>query len=81
MSSIDLTESLQILSINKALSIQAHPDKALAEELFKQHPQCYKVRFTAVLRCTKSFNAITAGRQSQAGDCMRSYQYGRSMRV
>jgi mannose-6-phosphate isomerase len=32
----------KILSINKALSIQAHPDKALAEELFKQYPQCYK---------------------------------------
>jgi mannose-6-phosphate isomerase len=33
----------QVLSINKPLSIQAHPDKLLAQKLFKQNPQVYKV--------------------------------------
>jgi len=30
-----------VLSINKALSIQAHPDKALAERLHSQFPTVY----------------------------------------
>jgi mannose-6-phosphate isomerase len=30
---------LQILSVKKALSIQSHPDKNLAEQLHKQHPK------------------------------------------
>src|SRR5690554_6409184 len=33
---------LKVLSIGKALSIQAHPDKELAEELFKSRPDLYK---------------------------------------
>lgn len=33
---------LKILSINKALSIQAHPSKDIAEELHKSHPEIYK---------------------------------------
>jgi len=41
----DLIHSPQILSINKALSIQAHPDKGLAEELFQKFPQSYKVGY------------------------------------
>ncbi|KAF9575641.1 Mannose-6-phosphate isomerase [Mortierella alpina] len=32
----------KVLSIGKALSIQAHPDKALAEKLFKDRPDLYK---------------------------------------
>lgn len=32
----------KVLSINKALSIQAHPDKALAEQLHRQKPNMYK---------------------------------------
>ncbi|KAF9167965.1 Mannose-6-phosphate isomerase [Actinomortierella ambigua] len=32
----------KVLSIEKALSIQAHPDKQLAAKLFKEHPQHYK---------------------------------------
>ncbi|KAF9425855.1 Mannose-6-phosphate isomerase [Podila epigama] len=32
----------KVLSIGKALSIQAHPDKQLAEILFKNHPNIYK---------------------------------------
>lgn len=32
----------KVLSINKALSIQAHPDKALAEQLHQQKPTMYK---------------------------------------
>lgn len=32
----------KVLSINKALSIQAHPDKALAEKLHKEKPAMYK---------------------------------------
>ncbi|KAI1319795.1 Mannose-6-phosphate isomerase [Mortierella claussenii] len=32
----------KVLSINKALSIQAHPDKELAEKLFKTRPDIYK---------------------------------------
>ncbi|KAI9352720.1 mannose-6-phosphate isomerase [Obelidium mucronatum] len=38
----DLPFLFKVLSINKALSIQAHPDKALAERLFKQFPNVYK---------------------------------------
>jgi len=32
----------KILSIEKALSIQTHPDKKMAEELHAQHPHLYK---------------------------------------
>ncbi|GJJ73476.1 mannose-6-phosphate isomerase [Entomortierella parvispora] len=32
----------KVLSIGKALSIQAHPDKELAEKLFKSRPDLYK---------------------------------------
>lgn len=32
----------KILSVNKALSIQAHPDKQHAEQLHKSHPEIYK---------------------------------------
>ncbi|KAG0005521.1 Mannose-6-phosphate isomerase [Entomortierella chlamydospora] len=32
----------KVLSINKALSIQAHPDKHLAQKLFKERPDIYK---------------------------------------
>jgi len=32
----------KVLSINKALSIQAHPDKALAEKLHRERPDVYK---------------------------------------
>lgn len=32
----------KVLSIHKALSIQAHPDKALAEKLFQERPDIYK---------------------------------------
>jgi mannose-6-phosphate isomerase len=32
---------LKILSVKKALSIQSHPDKNLAEQLHKQHPKLY----------------------------------------
>lgn len=32
----------KVLSIEKALSIQTHPDKKMAEELHAQHPDIYK---------------------------------------
>ena len=32
----------KVLSVNKALSIQAHPDKKHAEELHKARPDIYK---------------------------------------
>lgn len=32
----------QVLSIHKALSIQAHPDKRLAAQLHEQRPEVYK---------------------------------------
>jgi mannose-6-phosphate isomerase len=32
----------KVLSIAKALSIQAHPDKELAKKLFAENPQMYK---------------------------------------
>merc|ERR1719330_954776 len=33
---------LKVLSINKALSIQSHPDRALAERLHRERPDVYK---------------------------------------
>jgi mannose-6-phosphate isomerase class I len=33
-----------VLSVATALSIQAHPDKALAERLFAERPDVYKAR-------------------------------------
>jgi mannose-6-phosphate isomerase len=33
---------LQVLSVAKPLSIQAHPDKALAEKLHAERPDTYK---------------------------------------
>jgi len=38
----DLPYLLKVLSIAKALSIQAHPDKTLAKELHQKFPQHYK---------------------------------------
>lgn len=32
----------KVLSVNQALSIQAHPDKTLAEQLHHEHPDIYK---------------------------------------
>lgn len=32
----------KILSIDKALSIQSHPDKPMAEKLHAEHPEIYK---------------------------------------
>ncbi|VDL89505.1 unnamed protein product [Schistocephalus solidus] len=32
----------KVLSVNKALSIQAHPNKVLAEKLHAEHPDVYK---------------------------------------
>merc|ERR1712032_1110506 len=37
-----LPSLLKVLSIHKALSIQAHPDRALAERLHKERPNVYK---------------------------------------
>lgn len=39
---INLPFLFKVLSINKALSIQAHPDKSLAEKLFSERPDVYK---------------------------------------
>ncbi|ORY52745.1 phosphomannose isomerase [Neocallimastix californiae] len=38
----DLPFLFKVLSIQKALSIQAHPDKKLAEQLYKKYPNIYK---------------------------------------
>lgn len=38
----DLTFLLKVLSVHKVLSIQAHPDKKLAERLFAERPDIYK---------------------------------------
>ncbi|CAH7667129.1 phosphomannose isomerase type I [Phakopsora pachyrhizi] len=38
----DLPFLLKVLAIGKALSIQAHPDKTLAEKLHKEKPEIYK---------------------------------------
>ncbi|CEP08578.1 hypothetical protein [Parasitella parasitica] len=38
----DLPFLFKILSIRKALSIQAHPDKVLGARLFKEFPENYK---------------------------------------
>ncbi|KAJ3097489.1 Mannose-6-phosphate isomerase [Phlyctochytrium planicorne] len=38
----DVPFLFKILSIRKALSIQAHPDKVLAKELFEKFPKIYK---------------------------------------
>ena len=34
-----MTVTFQVLSVNKALSIQSHPDKQLAERLHEEHPK------------------------------------------
>ena len=39
----------KILSIHKALSIQAHPDKQLAKELHARDPKNYKGTYLKVL--------------------------------
>jgi len=38
----DLPFLLKVLSVNTALSIQAHPNKTLAKELFEKRPDIYK---------------------------------------
>ena len=41
-SSADLSFLLKVLSVRKVLSIQAHPDKKLAEQLHSERPNVYK---------------------------------------
>lgn len=41
----DLPFLFKVLAIGKALSIQAHPDKKLAQRLFKEKPDVYKGTF------------------------------------
>lgn len=41
-SDYDLTFLFKVLSINKVLSIQAHPDKTLAAQLYTDRPNVYK---------------------------------------
>ena len=36
----------KVLAIEKALSVQAHPDKRLAQQLNKSHPDIYKGKQT-----------------------------------
>lgn len=38
----------KVLSIGTALSIQAHPDKKLAERLFKDHGDIYKGKYSSL---------------------------------
>lgn len=45
----DLPFLFKILSIRKALSIQAHPDKELGARLHKEFPNMYKVRKDGIL--------------------------------
>lgn len=40
----------KVLSIGTALSIQAHPDKPLAERLFKERPEIYKGELKMIYR-------------------------------
>lgn len=40
----NLSLAEQVLSVNKALSIQSHPDKQLAEKLHAQHPKVNDTR-------------------------------------
>jgi len=42
----------KVLSIGTALSIQAHPDKKLAERLFKDHGDIYKGTYSPLGRNT-----------------------------
>lgn len=39
---VQLPFLFKVLSVNQALSVQAHPDKTLAEKLHRQHPDIYK---------------------------------------
>lgn len=42
----DLPFLFKVLAIGKALSIQAHPDKELAERLHGENPDVYKGQFS-----------------------------------
>lgn len=44
----DLPFLLKVLCIGTALSIQAHPDKKLAQRLFKEHGDIYKGKWIEV---------------------------------
>jgi mannose-6-phosphate isomerase len=50
----DLPFLFKVLAIGKALSIQAHPDKKLAQKLFKEKPDVYKGTCLKSLRRTAS---------------------------
>jgi len=41
----------KVLAIEKALSIQSHPDKATAEKLHAQQPEIYKGQSPCLLPC------------------------------
>ncbi|KAF5828881.1 RmlC-like cupin domain-containing protein [Dunaliella salina] len=61
--------TVQVLSVNKALSIQSHPDKQLAEQLHAQHPKLYpddNHKPEMALAISDGFEALCSFRQPQA---------------
>lgn len=57
----DLPFLFKVLAIGKALSIQAHPDKKLATQLHRDHPEIYKGEFVCRLsgeHCTLMRNQM-----------------------
>ena len=62
----DLPFLFKVLAIGKALSVQAHPDKKLAQKLHKEKPDVYKGRYLGA-------PAIT-GTECYCGGCRRKSQ-------
>jgi len=54
----------KVLSIGTALSIQAHPDKKLAERLFKDHGDIYKGECELLERAARCQHEHASGRSS-----------------
>lgn len=64
----------KVLSIGTALSIQAHPDKALGKQLFEERPNIYKGASSPHIGGTRLLSWHACAVCLQAMDCADHYQ-------
>jgi mannose-6-phosphate isomerase class I len=71
----------KVLAIEKALSIQSHPDKATAEKLHVQQPDIYKGKPTPNCRAGMNTEAWLRRSEPQARDGARYHTIHRALRL
>jgi mannose-6-phosphate isomerase class I len=66
----DLPFLFKVLAIKKALSIQAHPDKKLAQRLHRERPDVYKGMIFVCDSISRRYLTLHRRLQSQGPSCL-----------